>query len=54
MRYELHPYAKRLFQSEAFQKVHVAYRGRVLRLPKTDRRPPYFAHPRYEPHYPLI
>lgn len=54
MRYEFRPYAKRLFQNQASHKVNLTYRGRIVRLPQTSLRPPYYTSPRYEPYYPLI
>ena len=45
-----------LLSEQTNEKVNVKYNenAKAFKLPKIGKRPPYFAHPRYEPSYPKI
>jgi hypothetical protein len=50
------PEVKLLLVNQSDRKVNVLYNqnSNPFRLPKIGPRPPYYAHPRYEPYYPVI
>ena len=50
------PEVKLLLVNHSDKKVNVLYNHNKhpYQLPKIGPRPPYYAHPRYEPYYPII
>ncbi|MGM0901126.1 hypothetical protein [Mesobacillus maritimus] len=50
------PEVKLLLVNQSDEKVNVRYNQNknAFKLPKIGPRPPYYAHPRYEPYYPII
>jgi hypothetical protein len=54
--YVYNPEVKLLLVNHSDEKVNVLYNqnSKPFQLPKIGPRPPYYAHPRYEPYYPVI
>ena len=51
---EFHSNVKRLLQNQPNEKVTIKYMTESWPVPQIGPRPPYYAHPQYEPSYPLI
>lgn len=55
MDYYYNPIVQLLLINHSSEKVKVVYNDTVtLQLPKIGPRPPFYIHPRYEQHYPVI
>lgn len=54
MKFEIQPRVKYLLIPSSPERVTMAYQQFKWKQPIIAKRPPYYAHPRYEPYYPLV
>ncbi|MFB4213797.1 hypothetical protein ACE1TH_18040 [Shouchella sp. JSM 1781072] len=54
MNFTFYPEITLLPSNDESHKERMYYLGDSWLVPKIGPRPPYYAHPRIEPHYPLV
>ncbi|WP_180316682.1 hypothetical protein [Shouchella shacheensis] len=54
MHYEFSAEVNRLLENDSNETVSMRYLSHSWQMPAIGPRPPYYAHPRYEPYYPVV